>query len=119
MTTGASADVIKGDTGRVIVREEGHVTTKQRDIGRCCPAGCEGRERGQEPTDARNAALETAGGKEGDSPLKPMKSPGSCWVLLVKAIEDRRGLITNLRRCVKTKGSLKEHISIKRFISNN
>lgn len=43
-----------------------------------------------------------------------MKSLGSCWVLLVKAMEDRRGLITNLRRCVKTKGSLKEHISIKR-----
>lgn len=80
MTTGASADVIKGDTGRVIVREEGHVTTKQRDIGRCCPAGCEGRERGQEPTDARNAALETAGGKEGDSPLKPLErvKPSQC-----------------------------------------
>ena len=80
MATGTSADVIKGDTGRVRVREEGHVTTTQRDTGRCCPAGCECRERGQEPTGAKSAALETAGGKEGGSPLKPLErvKPPQC-----------------------------------------
>lgn len=80
MATGTSADVIKGDTGRVRVREEGHETTMQRDTGRCCPSGCEGRERGQEPTGAKSAALETAGGKEGGSPLKPLErvKPPQC-----------------------------------------